>query len=41
MEKVVISKMTSDDLEGIYEVEKTAFPIPWPISSFEEDSLNS
>lgn len=40
MEKVVISKMTSDDLEGIYEVEKTAFPIPWPISSFEEELKN-
>ena len=38
--EVVINKMTSDDLEGIYEVEKTAFPIPWPISSFEEELKN-
>ena len=32
--------MSKDDLVGIYEVEKTAFPIPWPISSFEEELKN-
>ena len=40
MAEIVISKMTKDDLEGIYEVEKTAFPIPWQISSFEEELKN-
>lgn len=38
--KIGISKLTHDDLEGIYEVEKDAFPIPWPISSFEEELKN-
>ena len=38
--KIEISKLTHDDLEGIYEVEKDAFPIPWPISSFEEELKN-
>ena len=40
MENLTITKMSKDDLEGIYEVEKTAFPIPWPISSFEEELKN-
>ncbi len=40
MSEVVIRKMKKDDLEGIFEVEKTAFPIPWPISSFEEELKN-
>lgn len=40
MEKITITKMSKDDLVGIYEVEKTAFPIPWPISSFEEELKN-
>ena len=34
---IEISKLTADDLEGIYEVEKDSFPIPWSISSFEEE----
>lgn len=38
--EVEISKLTHDDLEGIYEVEKDSFPIPWPISSFEEELKN-
>ena len=38
--KIEISKLTHDDLDGIYEVEKDAFPIPWPISSFEEELKN-
>ena len=38
--KIEISKLTHDDLEGIYEVEKDSFPIPWPISSFEEELKN-
>ncbi len=35
-----ITKLTKDDLPGIYEVEKESFPIPWPISSFEEELNN-
>lgn len=38
--EVEISKLTHNDLEGIYEVEKDSFPIPWPISSFEEELKN-
>ena len=38
--KIEITKLTHDDLEGIYEVEKDSFPIPWPISSFEEELRN-
>lgn len=37
---IEISKLTAEDLEGIYEVEKDSFPIPWPISSFEEELKN-
>ena len=37
---IEISKLTADDLEGIYEVEKDSFPIPWPISSFEDELRN-
>ena len=35
-----ICKMTGEDIEGVLEVEKTAFPIPWPRSSFEEELKN-
>ena len=35
-----IEKMTLDDLDGVVEVEKTAFPIPWPKSSFEDELKN-
>jgi len=40
MSQIVITKMTKEDLLGVYEVEKNAFPIPWPISSFEEELNN-
>ena len=40
MENLEITRMTAEDLEGVFEVEKTAFPIPWPISSFEEELRN-
>lgn len=40
LNKVKISKMTKEDLPGVFEVEKNAFPIPWPISSFEEELNN-
>lgn len=38
--EIEISKLTNDDLDGIYEVEKDSFPIPWPISSFKEELNN-
>lgn len=38
--EIKISKLTHDDLDGIYEVEKDSFPIPWPISSFKEELNN-
>lgn len=40
MNQITISRMTKEDLEGVYEVEKDAFPIPWPISSFEHELTN-
>ena len=40
MSQVKITKMTKEDLPGVFEVEKKAFPIPWPISSFEEELNN-
>ena len=40
MNDIIISKMTRDDLQGVYEVENQSFPIPWPISSFEEELNN-
>lgn len=40
MSQIKITKMTKEDLQGVFEVEKTAFPIPWPISSFEEELNN-
>lgn len=40
MTDVVISRMTQEDIDGVYEVEKTAFPIPWPKRSFEEELKN-
>ena len=38
--EIKISKLTHDDLDGIFEVEKDSFPIPWPISSFEQELNN-
>ena len=40
MSQVKITKMTKEDLPGVFEVEKNAFPIPWPISLFEEELNN-
>ena len=40
MQKIAITKMTFDDLDGVYEIDKDAFPIPWQKSSFEEDLKN-
>ena len=40
MSQIEMTKMTKEDLPGVFEVEKDAFPIPWPISSFEEELNN-
>ena len=40
MDKIKISQMTMEDLEGVYEIDKEAFPIPWRRSSFEEELKN-
>lgn len=40
MENITISKMTFEDLEGVYEIDKESFPIPWRESSFEEELKN-
>lgn len=40
MQRIQISKMEKDDIIGIYEVEKESFPVPWPMSSFEEELNN-
>ena len=40
MSKIVINKMTANDLEQVYEVDKNAFSIPWQRSSFEEELKN-
>ena len=40
MQKIIISKMTADDLDGVYEIDKKSFPIPWQKSSFEEELKN-
>lgn len=40
MEDIFISKMTSEDLKSVYEIDKEAFPIPWRESSFEEELNN-
>ena len=38
--EITLSKLTYDDLDGVYEVEKDSFPIPWNIKSFEEELKN-
>lgn len=40
MNDIVISKMTHDDILAVYEIEKDAFPIPWPIERLEEELNN-
>lgn len=40
IDNLEIERMTPDDLDGVIDVEKTAFPIPWPKSSFEEELKN-
>ncbi len=40
MSQIKITKMTKEDLPGVWKVEENAFPIPWPLSSFEEELNN-
>ena len=40
MSKIIISKMTADDLEQVYDIDKEAFPIPWRKTSFEDELKN-
>lgn len=40
MPKVKITKMSSEDISQIYEIEKEAFPIPWEVSTFEHELSN-
>lgn len=40
MQEITISKMTVQDLEDVYEIDKEAFPIPWQKTSFEEELKN-
>lgn len=40
MEDVEISKMTSEDLDDVYEIDKESFPIPWSKASFEDELKN-
>lgn len=40
IDELEISRMSFEDLDGVIEVEKTAFPIPWPRRSFEEELRN-
>ena len=40
MDEVKIEKMTFDDLDDVYEIDKDSFPIPWSKSSFEEELRN-
>lgn len=40
MQDIIISKMTFDDLNDVYEIDKLSFPVPWSKSSFEEELKN-
>ena len=40
MQKIVVSKMTFDDLDTVCKIDKDAFPIPWQKTSFEEELKN-
>lgn len=40
MHNIEICKMTFDDIDEIYEIDKLSFPIPWSRSSFEEELKN-
>ncbi len=38
---LTIEKMTSDDIDGVYEVENTSFSKPWSRESFEKEVSNN
>ena len=40
MSEINIEKMSFDDLEEVYEIDKVSFPIPWSKTSFEEELKN-
>lgn len=40
MDKITVNKMSMEDLDGVYQIDKEAFPIPWQRSSFEEELKN-
>ena len=40
MAKIIIEKMTFDNLDEVYEIDKESFPVPWSKESFEEELKN-
>ena len=40
MNQIIINKMTKEDLEDVCAICKDSFPIPWTISSFENELKN-
>lgn len=40
MNDIIISKMTHEDISAVYEIEKDAFPIPWPVEKIEQELNN-
>jgi len=34
---IVIEEMTLDDIEGVQEVERASFPVPWPANAFRHE----
>lgn len=40
MTNIIIEKMTFEDLDDVYEIDKDSFPVPWSKSSFEEELRN-
>ncbi len=40
MQKIQITKMCKDDLQDIYKICESSFPIPWEFTSFENELSN-
>ena len=40
MSEITIQKMTFDDIDEVYSIDKESFPIPWSKASFEEELKN-
>src|SRR3979411_2743781 len=34
---IVIEEMTLDDIDGVQEVERASFPVPWPANAFRHE----